>query len=190
MTFEEMKGLSEKEQETLFNNIKKSRTSAKTVNFAATYGAGAAKISKTLKCEVSFAKNLHKTYWERNKAVKYTGRDAIVKTVLNQKWIYNTISGFWMFLKVEKDRFSTINQSSGVYFFDCWLMLVKSKLKGLDAHIVLQYHDECLIICKVGLKEKVEQALNEAIIEVNAEIKLNVTIGISIDWGQNYAECH
>ena len=35
-----------------------------------------------------------------------------------------------------------------------------------------------------------ENILKQAIKEVNDELKLNVPLGISIDFGSNYAECH
>jgi hypothetical protein len=94
-----------------YKTIKKARGQAKVINFSATYGAGAAKIAATLKCSLAEAKKLHKTYWSRNAAVKKTAKACKVKTVDGQKWLYNPVSGFWMFLKAEKDRFSTLNQS-------------------------------------------------------------------------------
>lgn len=173
-----------------YKRIKTIRGSAKIVNFSATYGAGADKIAKTLKCTLDFARKLHKTYWSRNKAVKKTADACIVKVVNGQKWLYNPISGFWLFLKAEKDRFSTLNQNSGVFVFDSWLRKVKQKTKNMDIHIVLQYHDEILLICPLNLKVQLESILKEAMIETNKEIKLNIEIGISVDFGKNYGECH
>lgn len=99
------------EDESMYKRIKTIRSNAKTVNFSATYGAGPPKIAETLKCDLAFATKLHKTYWKRNKAVKQTADSCTVKIVNGQKWLYNPISGFWLFLKAEKDRFSTLNQN-------------------------------------------------------------------------------
>ena len=33
----------------------------------------------------------------RNWAVKQTAKDTTTKTVYNQRWLYNPISGFWYF---------------------------------------------------------------------------------------------
>lgn len=101
----------EESDEIKYKRIKKIRGNAKVVNFSATYGAGPPKIAKTLKCTLEFAKTLHKTYWTRNKAVKQTAEACTVKIVKGQKWLYNPISGFWLYLKAEKDRFSTLNQN-------------------------------------------------------------------------------
>jgi len=178
------------EDEVRFKKIKKSRTQAKVINFSATYGAGAAKIAETLKCSLAEAKKLHKTYWDRNKAVKQTAKACKVKTVDGQKWLYNPLSGFYYFLKADKDRFSTLNQGSGVYVFDSWLRKARQKLNPMGVSICLQYHDELLLVCQQQLKTVVNAALMEAMKEMNDETGLNVEIGCSVDWGSNYAECH
>jgi len=170
--------------------IKVVRGKAKTVNFSATYGAGPDKIASVLKCSLEFATKLHQTYWQRNWAVKETAKNAKVKTVKGQKWLYNPVSKFWMFLKAEKDRFSTLNQSTGVYVFDSWLMRARIHLKKLNIKVCLQYHDEILLYCKKEYKQQVSEILNQSMQEVNEEVNLNVSIGISVDVGNNYAECH
>lgn len=190
MTFEEMKNLPVEEQIKLIKKLKKIRSQAKVVNFSATYGAGAPKIAATLKCSIEEAKKLHKTYWTRNAAVKKTARACKVKTVDGQKWLYNPVSGFWMFLKAEKDRFSTLNQSTGVYVFDSWLRKVRAALNPMGIRVCMQYHDELLFVCKIHQKEEAENALKNAMEEANRELSLNVEIGVSVDWGLNYAECH
>lgn len=179
-----------KEEKAKFKKIKGARGNAKVVNFSATYGAGPAKIAKTLECSLEFAKNLHSTYWERNKAVKLTAADAIVKRVAGQKWLYNPISKMWLYLKSEKDRFSTLNQSSGAYVFNSWLMRVRKKLKPLGIKVLLQYHDELALICRISQKELVNSLLKEAMVEANAALKLNINIEIDTQWGQSYADCH
>jgi hypothetical protein len=173
-----------------FKRIKKSRGEAKVINFSATYGAGATKIASTLKCSLEEAKKLHKTYWSRNAAVKKTARACKVKTVDSQKWLYNPVSGFWMFLKAEKDRFSTLNQSTGVYVFDTWMRKVRTQLNPLGIRVCMQYHDELLLVTVSHNKAMVETILRKAMVEANEELGLNVDIGISVDWGINYAECH
>jgi len=173
-----------------YKRIKKSRGEAKVINFSATYGAGPPKIASTLKCSLAEATKLHKTYWDRNAAVKKTAKACKVKTVRGQKWLYNPVSGLWMFLKAEKDRFSTLNQSTGVYVFDSWLRKVRDKLKPLGIRVCMQYHDELLLVCNKVHKETVEKILKDSMNELNNEMGLNVSIGNSVDWGTNYAECH
>ena len=111
-------------------------------------------------------------------------------TVKNQKWLYNPISGFWLFLKAEKDRFSTLNQSSGVFVVDSWIYQVRKQLKSLGIKLCLQYHDELLLYCKKEHVLIVKQILRESMQIVNTNLKLNVEIKISDDEGSCYADCH
>jgi len=173
-----------------YKEIKNIRTDAKTVNFSATYGAGPAKIAETLKKPLEAGKLLHETYWKRNAAIKKTADACVVKTFYKQKWLYNPVSGFWMFLKEDKDKFSTLNQSTGVYVFDTWVRKCREFLKEYNIKICMQYHDEILLYCKAEQKTIVEPLLKQAMKETNVDLNLNVEIGISVDWGTNYAECH
>ena len=184
----------EKKKDSNFNNydkkrfaaIKKTRHTSKTVNFSAVYGAGAPKIALTLGGTLKEAQKLHKTYWDRNKAVKQVAETQIVKLIGTKKWLYNPISKFWYSLRAEKDRFSTLNQGTGVYCFDTYVKYVRQQ--GIK--ISLQMHDEILFKTTEAQKEEVKLKLNEAIKKVNDEIKLNIPLGISMDFGKNYADCH
>lgn len=113
-----------------------------------------------------------------------------VKVLKSQKWLFNPLSGYWLFLKAEKDRFSTLNQNTGVFVFDSWLYKVRKKLKPYGIKICLQYHDEIMLYFDKKYKNIVNQILKESMEEVNDSLNLNVKIDISIDYGKNYAECH
>lgn len=177
--------LSEQEQQEYFI-LNKARGNAKTVNFAAVYGAGPPKIAKTLKCDLAFAQNLHAAYWSRNKAVKQVANMAITKTIGEQMWLYNPVSRFWYTLRFEKDKFSTLNQGTGVYCFDMWLSKVRSK----SIKIMLQYHDEIGFRLLKGEEPTVEKILKNSIQEVNQIIKLNVPLGVSVAFGDSYSAIH
>lgn len=110
MTLEEMKNLSEKEQKELIDRIKHIRGIAKVVNFSAVYGCGPAKMAQSTSLSLGEATEVHKTYWNRNKSVKFIARDAVTKTIDGQMWQFNPVSGFWYTLRFEKDKFSTLNQ--------------------------------------------------------------------------------
>ena len=167
-------------------NHKETRHKAKTVNFASVYGAGPPKIALTLGGSLKEAQKLHKTYWERNKSVKEVAKNCIVKQIGSKKWLFNPISKFWYSLRAEKDRFSTLNQGTGVYCFDTYIKYVREA--GIK--VSLQMHDEILFKTREEDKELIKIKLNSSIKKVNEEIKLNVPLGISMDFGQNYADCH
>ena len=131
------------EESKKYEHIKERRHIAKNkVNFPCTYGAGAKKIAEGANLPISEGRRLFNTYWKRNRGVKQTANACKIKTVRKQKWLYNPVSGFWMFLKADKDRFSTLNQSTGVYVFDNWVSKVRKRLTPLGIYISLQYHDK------------------------------------------------
>ncbi len=178
------------EEKTEFKALKLIRGNAKVVNFSGVYGAGPPKMAETLKSDLAFAEKLHTAYWKRNSSVKKVAKNCKVAKVRNQAWLYNPVSGLWMFLKEDKDRFSTLNQSTGVYVFDTWMKYVRRRLNPMGIKILLQYHDELLIQYKKEFKTVVAMHLKEAMIEANEELQLNVKIEISSNFGKNYAECH
>lgn len=166
------------------------RNKAKTVNFAGIYGAGPPKIAQSTGMSLEQAQKLHKTYWERNKSVKQVANACEVKTVELDKeiqmWIKNPVSNFWYSLRYEKDKFSTLNQGTGVYCFDLWIREVRKR--GIE--IMLQYHDEIAFPLLQQDKGIVELKLKESIEAVNRLVNLNVPLGISIDFGKNYSQIH
>lgn len=190
--FKKLKKVEEltEDEKTLFDRLNKIRSNAKTVNFAGVYGAGPAKIAKTLGSDLAFAENLHKTYWKRNISVKQVADSAKIKRIGKELWLYNPVSKFWYSLREEKDKFSTLNQGTGAYVFTLWLRFVREAFKPLGIKVLLQYHDELLFICRKELKAQASQILKDSMQKVNDKLKLNVPIDISIDWGKNYAECH
>ena len=190
MTLEQMKNLSNEEQKALYSKIKEVRNLAKVVNFSGIYGAGPPKIALTTGMPLQQAKKLHKTYWDRNKAVKQVAASFKTKTTHfegeEQIWLLNPVSGFWYSLRYEKDKFSTGNQGTGVYCFDLYVKEVRKR--GLK--IMLQYHDEIAFPVLESAQEETVKKLNESIIEVNRILKLNVPLGISVDFGKDYSQIH
>lgn len=186
MTFEEMKNLPEEEQKKLYQQIKEFRQKAKTANFALTYKCGISTLVRQTGLKEKQAKLLSDAYWKRNKAILDVENSLKVKSVGNQKWIQNPVSGFWYSLRAEKDKFSTLNQGTAVYVFDRWLYYVRNQ--GIKVNF--QVHDEWSSNALVEEKEIYEQKVKNAIKSVNEELKLNIEINCSIDWGSNYVECH
>lgn len=126
------------------------------------YGSGVDKKAKLLKSTRDFAEKLHNTYWERNKAVKMVEKDRKIKVIykdqtvkiynskdliemknqhafmnmIDTMWLLNPVSGFWQSLRYFKDIFSTLNQSTAVYVFDCYLKEARKYFK-----VQYQVHD-------------------------------------------------
>ena len=168
--------------------LKDIRKRFKAVNYSATYGIGVPKLSRDTGMSEDEAEELLDAYWERNWSVKEFVKDNITgKRILNNEmWIQNPVSKFWHSLRKEKDIFSTINQSTGSYCFDRWVALYRSK----RSNIVGQFHDESINVIKKGEEDEHTSVLNWAIKKLNEQLKLNVDLGIDIQYGQTYANVH
>lgn len=170
-------------------NYKQIRHIYKTGNYTCQFGAGAPRIAKTLDIPLNEAKKVHTAYWERNKAIKLVSKDSKVVTVRNQMWLLNPISGFYYSLRNEKDIFSVLCQSGGVFIFDMWLYNMRAKCLIPS----LQYHDEALIyIKKLGAeeRERVENILKESVKLVNRQLNLVRDMDIEVQFGDDYSQCH
>lgn len=161
------------------------RGKAKTTNFAATYGVGFKKLSLTSKMSEDECKHLLKIYWQRNKAIRDVARSMRVKEVDGSMWIFNPVSKFWYHLSNEKDIFSAINQSLGSFAFVLYLKEIRKRYK-----ICGQFHDEVIIPIKAHQKEELAAYLKECINQVNKTLKLNIELGVSIDFGTDYSQIH
>lgn len=158
----------------------------KTVNYACVYGAGGPKIALAAGCSERKGYELVEAYWKRNWSVKAIAEEQIVKTCNGSKWLYNPISKLWYSLRHEKDRFSTLNQGTGVFCFDTWVKHIREERPQLTA----QFHDEVVLCVKIGFRKQCKDLLMRAMDKTNKLLKLNRELGCSIDFGNSYAEIH
>lgn len=162
------------------------RSTYKTANYACIYKTGAATLSRSTGLSKKAAGDLIKAYWDRNWAVKQVEKAAKVIEVGDEMWIYNPVSKMYYSLRYEKDKFSTLNQSTGVYCFDMWVAFILQECPKLN----FQFHDEVGIFFKEGYEQFMEDVLRGAIQKVNDFLQLNVTLDIDVQFGKNYAEVH
>ena len=167
-------------------DLKKLRKSYKVVNYSATYGVGAAKLARETGMSERDAKSLLKAFWSRNWAIEKVASAAKTREVLEGMWLKNPVSGFWHSLRSEKDRFSTLNQSTGVFCFDTWVELCREN--GIKC--VGQFHDEVIALVKKGDEGNVESIMHDAAIKLNQKVKLNVPLGTDVQFGNTYADIH
>jgi len=166
-----------------YNEIRKP---FKVTNYSSTYGIREKKLARDLNCSVSFAKSLLDAFWKKNWAVQKVAEDCEVKHTGQSMWLKNPVSGFWYQLRAEKDRFSTLNQGTGVYCFDTWLYYVRE----LGCVINFQFHDEKGSILEVGKEDERKDLLEKAMEMTNNKLKLNVPLGIDVKFGPNYSCVH
>lgn len=158
----------------------------KATNYAAVYGSGAPTLARTAGVSVPKATGLLEVYWKRNWSVRKVAEETVSKTCNGDKWLYNPVSKFWYSLRHEKDKFSTLNQGTGVYCFDTWVKHVLSKRPQLTG----QFHDEIILCIKKGSRDKCEKLLRWAIDKANQELKLNRELDVDVDFGNVYSEIH
>lgn len=169
-----------------YKKIKKTRGDAKIVNFSAIYGVGAFKMSLGTGWAVSKSKGLLAIYWKLNHSIKKVANACTVKTVNGQMWLFNPVSKFWYALRFEKDKFSTLNQGTGVYAFDTQVR--NARKRGIK--LCGQFHDEIIFPLLKGTEQQHRILLEASIFDTNQELKLNVPLGISVDFGHSYADIH
>ena len=166
--------------------LKELRKNYKVVNYSATYGVGAAKLSRTTGMTIQNCQKLLDAYWKRNWSVQQFVSDQKIRHINDEMWVQNPVSKFWHSLRFEKDAFSTINQSTGAYCFDRWVALYRSK----RSNIVGQFHDESINVIRKGEENVHTSVLQWAIEKLNEQLKLNVDLGIDVQYGQTYADVH
>ena len=162
------------------------RHTYKQANYSCVYGAGGATVARAAGISEREGNALVEAYWKRNWSVKAIAEDQLVKVCRRQKWLYNPVSRLWYSLRAEKDRFSTLNQGTGVWCFDTWVKYQRQK--GLPQ--VGQFHDETINLVKEKNKDKAAEVLRWAIEETNKELKLNRELDIDVQFGVNYSEIH
>ena len=129
---------------------------------------------------------LYEAYWKRNWSLIAIADECIVKNSRGVKWLWNPVAKIWMYLKAEKDRFSTLNQSTGTYAFDRWEFYILKRRPQLTA----QFHDEVILELRKGNRDAMTGILKDAMADVNNELKLNRELDCDIDFGDNYSEIH
>ena len=162
------------------------RKSYKEVNYSATYGVGVETLSRNSGLKKSDAKVLLEAFWSRNWAVEKVAKNVQTRELFGSMWLKNPVSGFWYSLRSDKDRFSTLNQGTGVYCFDTWVALCRKN--GIRS--IGQFHDEIIALVKKGDEEQVEQIMHNAAIKLNEKVKLNVPLGTDVQFGGTYADIH
>jgi len=167
-------------------SLKALRKNYKVVNYSATYGVGAPKLARETGMTSKEAKTLLMAFWSRNWAIERVSKSLRTRELFGSMWLKNPVSGFWYSLRSEKDRFSTLNQGTGVFCFDTWVSICRSK--GIKS--IGQFHDEVIALVKEGEEGAVEKIMHEAAIKLNEKVQLNVPLGTDVQFGKTYADIH
>jgi len=167
-------------------SLKSLRKNYKVVNYSATYGVGAPKLARETGMSVKEAKTLLEAFWSRNWSVTKVADSLRTRELFGSMWVQNPVSKFWYSLRSEKDRFSTLNQSTGVYCFDNWVKGCREK--GIKT--VGQFHDEIIALVKKGDEMETKINMEYSIQDLNKQLNLNIDLGIEAQFGSTYADIH
>lgn len=164
----------------------KERKLGKSANYACVYGAGGATVARSAGITEREGTKLVEAYWKRNWSVEAIAAAQEVKTCRGQKWLYNPVSGFWYSLRHEKDRFSTLNQGTGVFCFDTWV----KHIRATGTKVLAQFHDEVVSKLNEGEEQHITNVYRNAIDKTNEELQLNRELDIDIQFGKTYSDIH
>lgn len=196
--------LTDEEQEHAFEILDKKRAVAKTGNYALTYGCGVPKLMESTELSKKEATELHKGYHDINWSVKKFAETRKVKTVkglnwlrMSKKvgglqevdqtdWIWNEYTNLYLFLKSDKDRFSSCNQNFGVKVFDTWSYFLMQE----GVRLSYQAHDEQFWYCKEDEVEENIAIIKRAIEKTNKVFNPPIPLECDFKVGENYAKVH
>ena len=167
-------------------SLKALRKNYKVVNYSATYGVGAAKLARETGMTKNEAQTLLDAFWSRNWSVQKVAESLRVRELFGSMWVQNPVSKFWYSLRSDKDRFSTLNQGTGVFCFDSWV----KECRSMGIQTIGQFHDEIIALVEEGQEDVVENKMLLAISGLNNTIRLNVDLGIDAQFGKTYADIH
>jgi len=155
-------------------------------NYACTYGAGIATLSRQLDISEADAKKIHKAYWDRNWSLKEIANNVGTRNIDGKLWLWNPVSKMYYHLKTEKDKFSTLNQGTGTFCFDMWVAYIIQERPQLTA----QFHDEVILEIQETKQNDIKDLLNKSIQKVNKLLHLNRELECDIKFAKDYSEIH
>lgn len=176
-------------------NSKNQRPKGKTTNYAAVYGAGAKTIARAAGISLEEAEKLFKAYWAIHNYVKVIAdSQCVIKDSKGEKWLINPINGLFYSLRKDKDKFSTLIQGSGAFFFDMWLdNILNAMHNDLNLDVLCgQFHDEYItrLDDNEELKELMRDITKDSIRKVNKDYMLRRDLDCDVQFGKNYGSIH
>lgn len=183
------------EQSVVFEKLGKLRQTGKSGNYACQYGSGADTLARTAKVTLDVAKKVVEGYAKLNWSIQaIADEQCVIVDSLGAKWLVNPVNGLLYSIRSDKDRFSTLCQGTGSYFFDIWVdkYLDKMQAKWGVKKLSLTAHDEEVTNFRDTEENKrlVEVFLREAVEEVNVEYKLRRKLDVDVQFGYKYSEIH
>lgn len=176
-------------------HVVKARKQGKSTNYASVYNAGAATIARAAGVSQKEGEKLHEGYWKLNWAVKaIADEQVVIRDSRGSKWLINPINGFCYSLRKDSDRFSTLCQGTGAFFFDMWLCYCLEGMyeKWGKKTLTGQFHDEHIFVIRdtENSKQAFAQLIKDSIDKVNKTFMLRRDLGCETQFGYRYSDIH
>jgi len=175
------------------------RRQAKTINFGVMYGMGAYALSEQLGIGRNEAKSFIDYYFRVHtgvsafieKTVEDAKKNGYVTTILGRKRYVTGIHSENRNVS-EFARRTAINtpiQGSAADLIKLAMIKVSERLKGenLDAHMILQVHDELVFEVSEDVVDETKEVVRE---EMEGALELRVPLVVDIGLGKNWLEAH
>ncbi len=169
------------------------RKRAKAVNFGILYGMGDFRLSNDLHISMKQAKQYIESYLSSypniaeylDRVKEEARRDGYVTTMMGRRRYIPELAGKNKNLQAFGERVAMNSpiQGSAADIIKIAMINVAEKLKGLDARLVLQVHDELLIEASRECADEAERILRE---EMENAVKLSVPLDVDISVGENW----
>lgn len=177
------------------DNAKAARKKGKTTNYASVYNASAAAIARAAGVSLAEGKVLFEAYWKLNWSVKaIADEQVVVGDSRIGKWLVNPVNGFCYSLRKDSDRFSTLAQGTGSFFFDMWVDNILTEMENRYNRKTLtgSFHDEVILCLRDNKKitDEFEGIIRSAVGKVNVDYKLRRKLGCDVQTGKRYSQIH
>ncbi|MBE6550153.1 MAG: DNA polymerase I [Ruminococcaceae bacterium] len=169
------------------------RKRAKAVNFGILYGMGEFRLANDLHISMKQAKQYIESYLASypkiaeylDRVKEEARRDGYVTTMMGRRRYIPELAGKNKNLQAFGERVAMNSpiQGSAADIIKIAMINVAEKLKGLDARLILQVHDELLIEASLDCAYAAEQILRE---EMENAVKLSVPLDVDISVGENW----
>ena len=166
----------------------KSRSLAKTILYAVLYGASSRRVHEILDCSMEEAKEVLNKF---NKVLPFLQElkyDIIDK--LETVGYLKAIDKRILTIRSQHSALNALNQSCAAIIMKKALIILWNKLKGKDAFVVANIHDEFQIEARPDIAEEVGKIAVDSIIEAGEHFRLRVPLGAEYRVGKNWAETH
>lgn len=173
------------------------RRIAKTINFGVIYGQSPFGLSKTLHITRSDAKHFIDVYFQRYSGVKafidktteQAEKTQSVQTLFGHKRKLESAASRNKTEKAAGQRMAvnTVIQGTAAEIMKRAMIDVHKAIEHMDAHIILQVHDELILEVRKDLVEEVKAIVKS---KMENAVKLSVPTRVSIEDGDSWGKMH